>query len=124
MFPTCFKSPNQARKLTRFGKRNTWPISGDRIILAAIRNLGELQSEVARPMLIGRLAEYGVKTNYLNGNNERDIEAIILALFQIGGASACSSLVQFEIRSQNTELKAKAKKAADQICDQSRFTAK
>lgn len=85
----------------------------DSQIMAAIDYLGKLKSQKAKPLLIMRLNS--IKSDL----DKKDIELImhmIGALGNIGGSDACSTLVNFEINCNNSQLKQEAHKVADRIC--------
>jgi len=85
-------------------------------IIDAIRNLGNLKSKKAKPLLINRLNNYNSKDNVLNNTNIEEINLLIEALENIGGSDVCSTFVYFEINCKNEELKNKARKAANKTC--------
>lgn len=85
-------------------------------IVAAIKNLGNLKSQKAKPLLINILNDYNLKDMTFNNSNIEEINCLIEALEKIGGSDVCSTLVTFEINCENEELKNKARKAANKIC--------
>jgi hypothetical protein len=93
-------------------------------VVDAIRSLGELKSENARPILIDKLLTFDLQAVNTTPAHFDQINAIIEALQDIGGASACSSLVKVEIQSSNSEIKSKARKAADEVCGRPLLTSK
>ena len=85
-------------------------------IIDAIRNLGNLKSKKAKPILINRLNNYNSKDVVFNTSNIEEINFLIEALENIGGSDVCSTFVNFEINCSNEELKNKARKAANKTC--------
>jgi len=85
-------------------------------ISEAIRRLGDLKSITAKPLLIEKLMKFRTHQSTMQSEEFNEASLIIEALARIGGAETCSTLVIFEVEAQNSQLKEKARKAADQVC--------